>query len=31
MEIHQCIDGEKGLKMICVIPKKDQPYLTCEG
>ena len=30
-EIHQFIADEKGLKMICIVPNKGQPCVTCEG
>ena len=31
METHQFVAGEEGLKMICVVPRKDKICPTCSG
>ncbi|MBM3709440.1 MAG: cupin domain-containing protein [Actinobacteria bacterium] len=28
-ETHQFIAGESGLKMICIVPNKGQPFIKC--
>ncbi len=30
-EIHQFVADEEGLKMICIVPHKGHPCITCEG